>query len=196
MGGMKQDPLPLLRSFFRETPITPAIRKPEHVDQAIAAHGKIVYLLTGNPENCESLIQRIVACGKLPIVNLDLLNGFSRDKFAVNYLKRCGARGIISTHLEPLRHARSIGLYAIQRTFLLDSSAMDSISSQLKNTLVDAVEIMPAIVAPLMLERVRSISEELSVVGGGLVLSLKEAEELLLRGLDAVSISNPEMWIR
>ena len=39
MGGMKQDPLPLLRSFFRETPITPAVRKPEHVEQAIAAHG-------------------------------------------------------------------------------------------------------------------------------------------------------------
>jgi glycerol-3-phosphate responsive antiterminator len=66
----------------------------------------------------------------------------------------------------------------------------------LKNTLSDAIEIMPAPVAPLMLERVRSISEEISVVGGGLILSLKEAEELLSRGLDAVSISNPEMWIR
>jgi glycerol uptake operon antiterminator len=73
---------------------------------------------------------------------------------------------------------------------------MDNISSQLKNTVSDAIEIMPAIVAPLMLERVRGISAEISVVGGGLVLTLKEAEELLLRGLDAVSISNPEMWIR
>jgi len=196
MRGMRQEQLPPLRSFFQETPITPALRKPEHLEQAIAAHGKIVYLLAGNPENCESLIQKILAGGKLPIVNLDLLNGFSRDKYAVNYLKRCGARGIISTHLEPLRHARAIGLYSIQRTFLLDSSAMDNISSQLKNTVSDAIEIMPAIVAPLMLERVRSISTEISVVGGGLVLTLKEAEELLSRGLDAVSISNPEMWIR
>ncbi len=192
---MTTEPMLPLRSFFRETPVTPALKKPEHMEQALAAHGKIVYLLTGNPENCESLIQRVLAGGKLPIVNLDLLNGLSRDKFAVNFLKRCGARGIISTHQEPLRHARVIGLYAIQRMFLLDSGAMDSISSQLRNTLVDAIEIMPAIVAPLILERVRGISAEVSVVGGGLVLSLKEADDLLSRGLDAVSISNPEMWI-
>ena len=123
-----------LRVFCQATPIIPAVRKFEFVDQAIAAHGKIVYLLTGDPENCEAMIQKILAADKLPIVNLDLLNGFSRDRYAVNYLKRAGARGIISTHLDPLRHALSIGLYGIQRTFLLDSGAMDTITNQLKNT--------------------------------------------------------------
>ena len=131
----------------------------------------------------------------MPIVNLDLLNGFSRDRYAVNYLKRVGARGIISTHLDPLRHARSIGLYAVQRTFLLDSGAMDTISSQLKSTTVDALEVLPALVAPKIIERVRAISPELPVVGGGLIETLKEAEELLAHGLSAVSSSNPEMWI-
>jgi glycerol uptake operon antiterminator len=114
------------------------------VEQAIAAHGKIVYLLTGDLENSETMIQKILAAGKLPIVNLDLLNGFSRDKYAVNYLKRVGARGIISTHLDPLRHALAIGLYGVQRTFLLDSGAMDTITNQLKNTPVHALEILPA----------------------------------------------------
>jgi hypothetical protein len=32
-------------------------------------------------------------------------------------------------------------------------------------------------------------------VGGGLIYTLKEAEDLLLQGLDAVSIGNPQMWI-
>jgi glycerol-3-phosphate responsive antiterminator len=32
-------------------------------------------------------------------------------------------------------------------------------------------------------------------VGGGLIWTMKEAEELLSQGLDAVSISNPEMWL-
>jgi glycerol uptake operon antiterminator len=189
------DPATPLRIFCETTPIIPAVRKAELVDQAAAAHGKIVYLLTGDPENCESMIQRILQAGKLPIVNLDLLNGFSRDRYAVNYLKRVGARGIISTHLDPLRHARSIGLYAVQRTFLLDSGAMDTISSQLKSTTVDALEVLPALVAPKIIERVRAISPELPVVGGGLIETLKEAEELLAHGLSAVSSSNPEMWI-
>jgi glycerol uptake operon antiterminator len=192
---MAEQAIPL-RVFCQATPIIPAIRKAELVEQAAAAHGKIVYLLTGDPENCESMIQLLVQADKLPIVNLDLLNGFSRDRYAVNYLKRVGARGIISTHLDPLRHARSIGLYAVQRTFLLDSGAMDTIAGQLKNSPVDALEVLPALVAPKIMDRVRSIAPELPVVGGGLIQTLKEVEELLAQGLSAVSSSNPQMWIR
>lgn len=190
-----QAPLTPLRMFFRETPIIPSVRNVEHLDQAIAARGKIVYLLTGDLENCEGMVRKILAADKLPIVNLDLLNGFSRDKYAVNYLKHCGARGIISTHLEPLRHAHSIDLYAIQRTFLLDSGAKNTITNQLKNSPVDALEVLPAPVAPKLLESVRAISPDIPVVGGGLIWTMKEAEDLLSQGLDAVSISNPQMWL-
>ncbi|MGC9157461.1 MAG: glycerol-3-phosphate responsive antiterminator [Terracidiphilus sp.] len=191
---MQEQPIPL-RVFLQTTPIIPAVRRFEHVDQANAAHGKIIYFLTGDPENCELMIQKVLAAGKLPIVNLDLLNGFSRDKYAVNYLKRCGARGIISTHLDPLRHAHEIGLYVIQRTFLLDSGSMDTITNQLKKTPVDALEALPAVVAPRLLEVVRANSLDIPVVGGGLLRTMKEAEELLAQGLSAVSISNPRMWI-
>jgi glycerol uptake operon antiterminator len=182
--------------YCTENPIIPAVRKSELVDQAIAGRGRIIYLPTGDPENIESMIQRCLRAGKLPILNLDLLNGFSRDKFAVNYLKRVGASGIISTHLDPLRHALAIGLYAIQRTFLLDSGAMDTISNQLKNTPVHALEILPALVAPKMLPRVRAISADLPVVGGGLIQTMKEVEDLLAQGLNAISTSNPQMWLR
>ena len=141
-------------------------------------------------------MRKILGAEKIPIVNLDLLNGFSRDKYAVNYLKRVGAGGIISTHLDPLRHALAIGLYGIQRTFLLDSGAMETISNQLRNTPVHALEILPALVAPKMLERVRAVSADLPVVGGGLISDMKEVEALLAQGLSAVSTSHPEMWIK
>jgi len=185
-----------LSVFCKDTPVIPAIRKPDTVELAVAARSQLIYLLTGDPDNVESMIRSILAAGKIPIVNLDLLNGFSRDKFAVNYLKRVGARGIISTHLDPLRHALSIGLYAVQRTFLLDSGAMDTISNQLKNTQVHALEILPALVAPKMLDRVRAISPDLPVVGGGLIQTMKEVEDLLAQGLSAISTSNPQMWIK
>lgn len=185
-----------LRALCEQTRIIPAVRKPEHVDQAVAAHGKLVYLLTGDPENVEWMICRILDAGKNPIVNLDLLNGFSRDRYAVSFLKKVGARGIISTHLDPLRHAVSIGLYGIQRTFLLDSGAMESISNQLKNSPVQALEILPALVASKMLDRVRTLGLDLPIVGGGLIQTMKEVEELLMQGLSAVSTSNPQMWIK
>jgi len=189
-------PLTPLRIFCAETPIIPAIRKPDFVELAIASRSRLIYLLTGDPDTIEPMIQKITAAGKVPIVNLDLLNGFSRDRYAVNYLKRVGAGGIISTHLDPLRHALAIGLYGIQRTFLLDSGAMDTISNQLRNTPVHALEILPAMVAPKMLERVRAINVDLPVVGGGLIANMKEVESLLEQGLSAVSTSHPEMWIK
>jgi glycerol uptake operon antiterminator len=185
-----------LRVFGQETPIIPAIRKPGLIEQAIASRSKLVYLLTGDPENIEDMIRQILGADKIPIVNLDLLNGFSRDRYAVNYFKKVGALGIISTHLDPLRHALSIGLYGIQRTFLLDSGAMDAITNQLKNSPVHALEILPALVAPKMLERVRSLGLDLPIVGGGLIQTLKEVEALLEQGLSAVSVSNPQMWLR
>jgi len=196
VSGGAPAPLTPLRVYCAETPIIPAIRKPELVELAIASRSRLIYLLTGDPENVESMIQKITAAGKVPIVNLDLLNGFSRDKYAVNYLKRVGAGGIISTHLDPLRHAQAIGLYAIQRTFLLDSGAMETISNQLRNTPVHALEILPALVAPKMLARVRAVSAGLPVVGGGLISNMKEVEALLEQGLSAVSTSHPEMWIK
>ncbi len=84
----------------------------------------------------------------------------------------------------------------MQRTFLLDSGAMETIANQLKNTPVDALEVLPALVAPKIIDRVRLISPELPVVGGGLIQTLKEVEDLLAQGLSAVSCSNPQMWIR
>ena len=189
-------PLTPLRAFCDETPIIPAIRKPEFVLQAIASRSRLIYLLTGDPENVGAMIQKITRSGKVAIVNLDLLNGFSRDRYAVNYLKRVGAGGIISTHLDPLRHALTIGLYAVQRTFLLDSGAMDTITNQLRNTPVHALEVLPALVAPKILNRIRSLGLDLPVVGGGLVSNMKEVETLLEQGLSAISTSHPEMWIK
>ena len=188
--------LPPLRLLCAETPVIPAIRKPDLVSQAIASRARLVYLLTGDPENIEAMIRQLLAAEKTPIVNLDLLNGFSRDRFAVSYLKKIGARGIISTHLDPLRHALAIGLYAVQRTFLLDSGAMDAISNQLKSSSVHALEVLPALVAPKILHRVRSLALDLPIVGGGLIETMKEVEDLLASGLSAVSTSNPLMWIR
>ncbi len=184
-----------IRSLLVGTGIIPAVRKPELLDRALAAHGKILYLLCGDPENIGDLLQRTLAAGKLPIVNVDLLSGLSRDYHALNYLEKRGAKGIISTHGETLRHAQSLGLYVIQRTFLLDSGAMDNICHQMKNSTVDALEVLPAVAAPKLVGRVKSIPTEIPLVGGGLISSMREVEDLLARGLAAVSISDSQLWI-
>jgi glycerol uptake operon antiterminator len=157
---------------------------------------KLIYLLTGDPDNVESMIRKIVAADKFRMVNLDLLNGFSRDKYAVNYLKRVGAQRHYFHAPRPA--APCAGDRAVRHSAHISAGLgrMDTISNQLKNTPVHALEILPALVAPKMLARVRAISADLPVVGGGLIETMKEVEELLKQGLSAVSTSNPMMWIR
>ncbi len=185
-----------LRSLLSETPIIPAIRNPEHLDAALACHGKVVYFLCGDPENIVDLLQRTLAGGKLPIVNMDLLSGFSRDASALSYLQKRGLKGIISTHHESFRHAHTLGLYVIQRTFLLDRGALESVANQLRSTAADAIEVLPACAAPRLVESIRTIRPEMPLVGGGLVQSMREIEDLLGKGLCSVSVSNTSLWIR
>jgi glycerol uptake operon antiterminator len=186
---------PPIRPLLQNTGIIPAVRKPELLDKALTAHGKLVYLLCGDPENIEDLLQRILAANKLPIVNIDLVGGLSRDHHALNYLEKRGAKGIISTHGETLRCAQQLGLYTIQRTFLLDSGAMENISNQMKNSPVDALEVLPAVAAPKLVGRMKSNPTDISLVGGGLISSMREVEDLLSQGLAAVSVSDTQLWI-
>lgn len=186
---------PPIRQLLIDTPVIPAIRKPDHLAAALAAHGKLVYFLCGDPENIAELMQQTLAVGKVPFVNMDLLSGFSRDAAALTYLQRRGLRGIISTHHESFRHAHNLGLYVIQRTFLLDRGAIDSVTNQLKTSVADALEALPAMAAPRLLPALQSLRPDLPLVGGGLVQSMREIDDLLKQGLSSVSVSDVQLWI-
>ena len=63
----------------------------------------------------------------------------------------------------------------------------------LKHNQPDAVEILPGIVAPYFVEH---IYKELlcPVIAGGLISGKSEIEELLQKGVLAVSTSKKELW--
>lgn len=175
--------------------IVAAVRGSETLPRALESPVQIVYLLFGGPLNIAEMTTSIRQHGKLPLVNLDLLQGFSRDAYAVEYLARSGAAGIISTHLESLRSARSYGLITVLRTFMIDSAAVAASRRSLDRFAPDAVELLPAVAAPLVLDRIREGHPKLPVIAGGLVTDLKQAEQLIAAGIDAVSLSSPELWI-
>lgn len=176
--------------------IIAAVRNMESLAAIAKSPTEAVYLLFGDPLNIASLIKSLRDSGKLPIVNLDLLAGFSRDSINAEYLASCGAAGIISTHGEVLRAARKRGLIAVQRTFALDSAAIDAGIRATNQFVPDAIEILPAVAAPRVVSRFRQAHPGLRVVAGGLISGLKEIEELLGAGIDAVSVSDSRFWFR
>jgi glycerol uptake operon antiterminator len=187
------------RRFFsqllEQTRIIPAVRSPEFLIPAAIAPGKIVYFLCGNPENLPEMVDVVVANGKVAIVNLDLVSGLSRDAAALGFLARRKVQGVISTHAEPLRAARHLGLFAIERTFLLDSAALQSTVHSLEQFVPDALEVLPAVVAPKMIAKLMDFYPDLPVIAGGLVQTLRELEDLVKQGASAVSVSDSSLWV-
>ena len=177
--------------LLAETPIIPAIRNPEHLDAAIAAHGKVIYFLCGDPENIVDLLQRTLAGGKLPIVNMDLLSGFSRDAAALSYLQKRGLGGIISTHHESFRHAHALGMYVVQRTFLLDRGAMEVLPTSSRVPLRTHSKSCRPWPRRALSDSLRSLRPEMPLVGGGLIQSMREIEELLAQGLCWSPLATP-----
>jgi glycerol uptake operon antiterminator len=184
-----------LAALLEQTHIIPSVRTPEFITRSARAPGKLVYFLFGNPEHIAGMMEVVAAAGKVPMVNVDLVAGFSRDEAAISYLARRQVGGIISTHIEPLRAARDFGLFAIKRTFLLDSAALESCMQSLKQFLPDALEVMPAIAAPQILPRLRQSYPDLPVIAGGLISNLREIEGLVLQGVSSVSVSDCRLWV-
>jgi glycerol uptake operon antiterminator len=180
---------------LQQTRIIAAVRSEETLASALESPIKIVYLLFGNPMTIANMVKAVQECGKLPLVNADLLQGFSRDAFAVEYLAHCGTAGIISTNHETLRAARAQELVTVLRTFMIDSASVDSGRRFLAHFQPDAVELLPAIAAPLVIDRIREGHPELHVIAGGLVTNLKQVEALVAARIDAVSLSDPQLWI-
>jgi len=181
--------------LLKQTLIIPAVRSPEMLLQSAQAPGKIVYFLFGNPENTAEMMRLVAAAGKTPILNIDLAAGFARDHAAVSYLAHHQVEGIISTHPEPLRAARDFGLFAIKRTFLLDSAALESALRSLDQFMPDALEVLPAMTAPHIVQRLHEMYPMLPVIAGGLITTLREIENLVSQGISAVSVSDHRLWV-
>ena len=183
------------RELLEKRHIIAAVRNMEALAAAAKSATETVCLLFGNPLNIVALLSSLQEQRKLALVNLDLLTGFSRDVINAEYLASCGAAGIISTHYDVLRAARKRGLIAVQRTFALDSSAIDAGLRSLNQFMPDAIEILPAVAAPRVVGRFRHVHPQLRILAGGLISDLKEVEYLLGTGVDAVSVSDSRFWI-
>ncbi|AEU38290.1 glycerol-3-phosphate responsive antiterminator [Granulicella mallensis] len=175
--------------------IIAAVRKEEKLVYALDSPVEVVYLLYGNPLNLRRTIETVRKHGKLPLVNVDLVQGLSRDASAVEYLAQCGAAGVISTNQETLRATRANGLISVLRTFTIDTSAVEAGRRFLSNFQPDAVEMLPAIAAPLVVDKLRAIHPAIRIIAGGLVQDLQMVVRLIDAGIDAVSIGDPGLWV-
>ena len=131
--------LPLLE----RTPVIPAVKEPETLDRALCHDGAAVFLLCGDILNIGELVDRVHRAGKQAVIHADLIAGMAPKEIAVDYLRRCGADGIISTRPHLIRRGRELGMLTVLRVFAIDSKAVSNLGKETGIGMPDLIEVLP-----------------------------------------------------
>ena len=182
-----------LPDLLQESPIVASVKDETSLEQCLKSDCKIVFVLFGTVLSIPNMVARIKAAGKFTLVHVDLIDGLAARDIAVDFIaKNTQADGIISTKSNLVRHAKSLGLFAVQRFFLLDSIALVNISKQLPLETADAIEILPGVM-PKIIAKVTSFTQA-PVIAGGLIADKEDVVNALSAGAVAVSSTNPDVW--
>ena len=136
---MSHPMLPLLE----RTPVIPAVKEPETLDRALCHDGAAVFLLCGDILNIAGLVDRVHRAGKQAVVHGDLVAGLAPREIAVDYLRSCGADGIISTRPHIIRRGRELGMLTVLRVFAIDSKAVSNLGKETGMGMPDLIEVLP-----------------------------------------------------
>ena len=132
-------------------------------------------------------------CQVVFILHADLTAGLSQKEVAVDFIRQnTQADGIISTKPLLVKRAVELGLFGIQRTFIIDSMAMNTTKKQIDAFRPDLIEVMPGIM-PKVLKEIRAYTK-IPIIAGGLISDKKDIMAAFNAGADAISTTKEELW--
>lgn len=180
-------------SLIKQSKVIAAVKNDQQLDLALKSNAKVIFILSGNIFDIASQVLRVVNSGKLVFIHIDFIEGLSSDQTAILYIQKVvKPHGIISTKAFAVKYAISIGLFAIQRFFLIDSMSYATMKKTIQSVKPDIVEIMPGLIPSI----VSSIINELgvSVIASGLIQTEDVVKANLSVGAIAVSTSSDIIW--
>lgn len=178
---------------INKNPVIAAVNNAENLKKAIESPSNIIFLLTGNIFNLSYMVEEIKENNMEVYIHIDLIEGFSRDTVALDYIgKNIKPDGIITTKSNLIKYAKNIGLFAIQRLFLIDSLSLDTGINSIKSIRPNAVEILPGVMPKIT--KIIHEKTNIPIVTGGLILDESDVKESLEAGAIGISTSKEEIW--
>ena len=187
----------LTKDFFMEAtencPVIPEIINDEWLEALSESDCDIVYIVYGDICTIPEIVEKVKQAGKMAIVHMDLIVGLSSKEISVDFLKKyTRADGIISMKPAMIKRANDVGLFNIQRFYLMDRFTYVNIEKHIKNCNPDVVEFLPAGLSKVMSYLVEKIDRP--VVASGLTQDKADVMGALKAGAIAVATSNRTVW--
>lgn len=174
-------------------PMIAAVKNLKYLDIALNSPAEIIFLLSGDIFNLKEIVQKAHEQEKIIFIHVDLIDGFSRDAVALQYIhQKINPDGIISTKSSQLKMAKELNLLTIQRFFIIDSLSLSNAVKSTFSVQSDAIEIMPGVMPKI----IRQISNQIHIplIAGGLINEKEDIITALSAGATAVSSTNRTMW--
>lgn len=174
--------------------VIPAVRDDAALKKALQSFHDIIFVLYGDILNLETHVNAIIKSGKLPFIHLDMIHGLANNPVVLDYFYRHFKRecAVITTKNTMAKKAQEMGILVVQRYFMLDSLALESVSESIAKSGEDAIEIMPGIL-PRIIDYL-SHRTTVPVIAGGLIQTAHDVERILASGAVAISTTRSELW--
>lgn len=190
----KRNKLDFFMDSTSRCPIIASIKNDEWLELSKTSNCEIVYIIYGNICTIKEIVDEVKKSGRMAIVHIDLISGLSNKEISVDFIKKfTDADGIISTKPHLIKRANSLGLFTVQRFFMIDTITFNNIKKHVNDTKPDVVEMMPAGLSKMIRYSVEEVDGR-PLVAGGLVLDKEEVINAISAGAIAVSTTNLEIW--
>ena len=182
--------------IVEDNPIIAAVKDDEGLEECLRSEIGVVFILYGNIGSIIDIVKKIKRSGKLALVHMDLVSGMQAKDVSVDYIRNyTEADGIITTKVNLLPRAKELGLNTILRTFVLDSTAMETLDRNSRPEAVqpDIMEVLPGTLLPDVIRQIVS-SCRVPVMVSGLITRKSEVMNALKSGAVSISTTNRKLW--
>ncbi len=179
---------------FENSPVVAAVKDDKGLNKSLLCDINVLFILYGNINNIIEIVEKAKCANRIVFVHIDLIEGLSQKEAAVDYIKaKTGADGIISTRPNIIKYAKSVGLFTVQRFFVLDSIALNNIKRIDKQSGADFIEILPGLMPKII--KMLSAKQSKPLIVGGLISDKEDVVCALSAGAIAVSTTCEKVWL-
>lgn len=173
-------------------PVIASVFGMEAVPEFLRSGCRVCILAHVSLHEVERLLHLLTDAGKFTFVNMDACSGLGQDRGAVEFLKKIGTEGVVSTKTALIQRANTMGMVTMQKVFVTDRSNLPRSTAAVDQSKPDLVQIMPwPVVAHLSPAERKGFSP---FIAAGFIRTEDDVAAALREGAKGVSTSAPELW--
>lgn len=177
----------------QRNPIIAAVSSLESLDAALDSSCEIIFIQTGNIFNLKELSNRVRSKNKGLYIHIDSIDGFSKDTWGLEYIvKNIHPDGIITEKINLINLCKGMGVFTIQRLFIVDSKSLEYAITSVKKNRPNAIDVLPGIM-PTIVKKIIT-DTNMPVISSGLISNKEDIDSIFNAGAIAISSSNKKIW--